>query len=150
AKGRPMRNDTKFNRATWQLNSGVDLRSFALRAFWHFAPFGISRRSAFRAVRHFAPLVLRLLHLLYHCRCMLILWIERQRLLVERRRLLGVPLRPPRVAESVVRLRAVGIEIRIELEVRDADRRIAPDRDVRELIDHSLRRTDLISEHRRQ
>jgi hypothetical protein len=30
-------------------------RRLAFRAVWHFAPLGISRRLAFRAVWHFAP-----------------------------------------------------------------------------------------------
>src|SRR6188474_2410477 len=46
--------------AVWQLRSfavapfGIS-RRLAFRAVWHFAPFGISRRLAFHAVWHFAP-----------------------------------------------------------------------------------------------
>src|SRR6188474_2006257 len=47
--------------AVWQLRSfavapfGIS-RRLAFRAVWHFAPFGISRHLAFRAIWHFAPL----------------------------------------------------------------------------------------------
>src|SRR6188474_2410478 len=46
--------------AVWQLRSfavapfGIS-RRLAFRAVWHFAPFGISRRLAFHAVWHFTP-----------------------------------------------------------------------------------------------
>jgi len=62
AKCQTARNAKRRNDAQWALFCaawhfapfGIWRRS-AFCAVRHFAPFGISRRSAFRAVRHFAP-----------------------------------------------------------------------------------------------